>query len=189
MATAGSLQRINSPSPRLAPAAPRSVRGASAASFINSSALLSLPILLNVIDFVGYSQSGTPSPRPHRSRASHSKRLGDFPRVEQQHLTGNFRPFNSSMDQQDSPIPIASSSNGRISGKPWKLQKTPTVCVLHTFRLHICYAHRVFSSRSHLQPALKSRGFHDRMEKATKAQAVKKLQAELKEEKQTEIQR
>ncbi|KAI0286979.1 hypothetical protein BGY98DRAFT_24689 [Russula aff. rugulosa BPL654] len=74
------------------------------------------------------------------------------------------------MDQQDSPIPIASSSNGRVSGKPWKSRKTPTV-------------------RSHLQPALKSRGFHDRMEKASKAQAIKKLQAELKEEKQTEIQR
>jgi hypothetical protein len=50
-------------------------------------------------------------------------------------------------------------------------------------------SHSPFSSRSHLQPALKSRGFHDRMEKASKAQAIKKLQAELKEEKETEIQR
>jgi hypothetical protein len=44
-------------------------------------------------------------------------------------------------------------------------------------------------SRSHSRPALKSRSFDDRMEKATKAQAVKKLQTELKEEKQAEIQR
>lgn len=52
-------------------------------------------------------------------------RLAHFPRVEQQHL------FNSSMDQQDSPIPVASSSNGRVSGKPWKTRKTPTAYVLH----------------------------------------------------------
>ncbi len=44
-------------------------------------------------------------------------------------------------------------------------------------------------SRSHARPALKSKSFDDRMEKATKAQAIKKLQAELKEEKQAEIQR
>lgn len=44
-------------------------------------------------------------------------------------------------------------------------------------------------SRSHLQPALKSKGFDDRMEKASKAQAIKKLQAELKEEKEAELRR
>lgn len=44
-------------------------------------------------------------------------------------------------------------------------------------------------SRSHMQPALKSKSFDDRMEKATKAQAIKKLQVELKEEKQAETQR
>ncbi|KAH9982412.1 hypothetical protein BGW80DRAFT_23291 [Lactifluus volemus] len=74
------------------------------------------------------------------------------------------------MDQHEQPIPIASSSNGRVSGKPWKHQKAATV-------------------RSHLQPALKSNGFSNRMEKATKAQAIKKLQAELKDEKQAEIQK
>jgi rRNA-processing protein CGR1 len=68
------------------------------------------------------------------------------------------------------PIPIASSSHGKRSGKPWKLQKTPT-------------------ARSHMQPALKSKSFSDRMEKASKALAIKKLQAELKEEKEAEIQR
>lgn len=68
------------------------------------------------------------------------------------------------------PTSIASSSQGRVSGKPWKTQKTAT-------------------ARSHLQPALKSRTFSDRMEKVSKALAIKKLQAELKEEKQAEIQR
>jgi Cgr1 family protein len=46
-----------------------------------------------------------------------------------------------------------------------------------------------YISRSHQQPGLKMRSFHDRMEKASKALAIKKLQAELKEEKQAEIQR
>ncbi|KAH9985392.1 hypothetical protein BJV74DRAFT_878658 [Russula compacta] len=72
--------------------------------------------------------------------------------------------------QQDSAIPIATSSNGRASGKPWKHRKTAT-------------------ARSHLQPALKSKSFDDRMKKATKAKAIKKLQTELKEEKQADIQR
>lgn len=54
-----------------------------------------------------------------------------------QYCTGNFRPSNSSMDQQDSPIPIASSSNGRVSGKPWKTRKTPTMCVLHTMSMSV----------------------------------------------------
>jgi rRNA-processing protein CGR1 len=40
-----------------------------------------------------------------------------------------------------------------------------------------------------MQPALKPTSFDDRMEKTTKAQAIKKLQVELKEEKQAEIQR
>jgi hypothetical protein len=96
-------------------------------------------------------------------------------------------PTDSIMDHQASPIPIASSSNGRISGKPWKHSKSPTVCVLHpvSMALIVMLFH---VSRSHLQPAVKS-SFHDRMEKTTKAQAIKKLQAELKEERQAEIQR
>jgi hypothetical protein len=44
-------------------------------------------------------------------------------------------------------------------------------------------------SRSHLQPGVKSKNFGDRMEKASKTQAIKKLQAELKEEKQAEVRR
>jgi len=74
------------------------------------------------------------------------------------------------MDQQGSPVPIASSSNGRVSRKPWKQEKTAI-------------------RRSHMQPALKSTSFDDRMAKTTKARAIKKLQVELKEEKQAEIQR
>ncbi|KAI0271349.1 hypothetical protein BC834DRAFT_437684 [Gloeopeniophorella convolvens] len=73
------------------------------------------------------------------------------------------------MDPQPA-IPIATSSNGRLSGKPWKQQKSATV-------------------RSHLQPALKSKSFGDRIEKTGKTLAIKKLQTVLKEEKQAEIQR
>jgi len=95
------------------------------------------------------------------------------------------------MDQQGSPVPIASSSNGRVSGKPWKHEKTAIRCVLYPmslclFSLSLLDLH---VSRSHMQPALKSTSFDDRMVKTTKAQAIKKLQVELKEEKQAEIQR
>ncbi|KAI0307750.1 hypothetical protein B0F90DRAFT_1621831 [Multifurca ochricompacta] len=74
------------------------------------------------------------------------------------------------MAVDQSPPPIASSSRGRISGKPWKDQKTATV-------------------RSNLQPTLKSRSFTDRIEKAKKAKAIKAFQVELREEKQAEIKR
>lgn len=63
------------------------------------------------------------------------------------------------------------------------LQRTSYIS---TRRFHIQSSH---FSRSHLQPALKSKSFNDRMVKTTKALAIKKLQAELKEEKQAEIQR
>ncbi|KZV75516.1 hypothetical protein PENSPDRAFT_647062 [Peniophora sp. CONT] len=68
------------------------------------------------------------------------------------------------------PVPIASSSNGRTSGKPWKAQKAPTV-------------------RSRLMPGVKSKSWDDRMEKTKKAQAIKKLQEELKDEKQADAAR
>jgi len=88
-------------------------------------------------------------------------------------------------------IPIAGSSHGRVSGKPWKSQKTATAYVLHILSSSFClsYLPSFHFSRSHLPPALKSKSFSDRMEKATKALAIKKLQAELKEEKEAEIQR
>ncbi|KAF8973879.1 hypothetical protein BDZ97DRAFT_1912334 [Flammula alnicola] len=67
-------------------------------------------------------------------------------------------------------VPLASSSNGRVSGKPWKAPKTATV-------------------RSHLPEGVKTKSWEDRMQKTQKALAIKKLQAELKEEKQAEFQR
>ena len=54
---------------------------------------------------------------------------------------------------------------------------------------YLLYLPLLHFSRSHLPPALKSRSFSDRMERTSKALAIKKLQAELKEEKQAEIQR
>ncbi|KAL0951370.1 hypothetical protein HGRIS_008071 [Hohenbuehelia grisea] len=70
----------------------------------------------------------------------------------------------------DSTVQLASSANGRVSGKPWKLQKTAAV-------------------RSNLPDACKTKSWADRMEKTKKALAIKKLQLELKEEKQAEVAR
>jgi rRNA-processing protein CGR1 len=67
-------------------------------------------------------------------------------------------------------LSLASTSNGRVSGKPWKEQKKPTV-------------------RSHLQAGVKTKNWQDRMEKTQKALSIRKLQAELREEKQTELKR
>ncbi|KAJ3548327.1 hypothetical protein NMY22_g1308 [Coprinellus aureogranulatus] len=75
------------------------------------------------------------------------------------------------MDASEHPlVQLAASSNGRVSGKGWKLHKSATV-------------------RSHLPRGVKTKSWEDRMEKTQKEQAIKKLQAELKEEKQAEIQR
>ncbi|KIY50589.1 hypothetical protein FISHEDRAFT_71629 [Fistulina hepatica ATCC 64428] len=71
---------------------------------------------------------------------------------------------------EPSPISLGPSSGGRLSGKPWKLQKSATV-------------------RSRLFPTLKTKKWSDRTEATKKAQAIKKLQNELKEEKQAEIAR
>ncbi|KJA29289.1 hypothetical protein HYPSUDRAFT_154260 [Hypholoma sublateritium FD-334 SS-4] len=68
------------------------------------------------------------------------------------------------------PLPLASSSNGRVSGKSWKPLKTATV-------------------RSHLPDGVKTKSWEDRMKKTQKALAIKKLETELKEEKQAEFQR
>ncbi|TFK56967.1 hypothetical protein OE88DRAFT_1650502 [Heliocybe sulcata] len=62
-------------------------------------------------------------------------------------------------------LPVAPSSNGRESGKPWKSNKTATV-------------------RSTLPAGVKTKKWEDRMEKTKREAAVKKLEAELKEEKQ-----
>jgi len=70
----------------------------------------------------------------------------------------------------ESIIPLAQSSQGRVSGKPWKAPKTATV-------------------RSHLPRGVKTKTWEDRMEKTQKALAIKKLETELKEEKKAEIER
>jgi len=67
-------------------------------------------------------------------------------------------------------VPLAPSSAGRVSGKAWKYQRTATV-------------------RSMIPPSLKTKKWEDRMEKTQKAKAIKKLQDELREEKQAEITR
>ncbi|KAI5835285.1 Cgr1 family-domain-containing protein [Schizophyllum commune] len=64
-------------------------------------------------------------------------------------------------------VELASSSGGRVSGKAWKPQKKATV-------------------RSHIQEGVRTKNWEDRMEKEKKAQAIKKLQAELKEEQEAE---
>ncbi|GLB36023.1 hypothetical protein LshimejAT787_0303110 [Lyophyllum shimeji] len=67
-------------------------------------------------------------------------------------------------------VALASSSNGRVSGKSWKAPKSATV-------------------RSQLPEGVKTKRWEDRMRQTQKALAIKKLQVELHEEKQAEIQR
>ncbi|KAF8213190.1 hypothetical protein K438DRAFT_1803534 [Mycena galopus ATCC 62051] len=67
-------------------------------------------------------------------------------------------------------LPLAPSALGRVSGKSWKSQKTATV-------------------RSHLQDGVKTKSWEDRMNQTKKAQAIKKLERELKDEKQAEATR
>ncbi|KAG6878637.1 hypothetical protein C0993_001160 [Termitomyces sp. T159_Od127] len=71
----------------------------------------------------------------------------------------------------DAPVvSLTPSSNGRASGKSWKTQKTATV-------------------RSRLPQGVKTKHWDDRMRRTQQGLATKKLEAELKEEKQAEIQR
>ncbi|KAJ7492756.1 hypothetical protein FB451DRAFT_1219488 [Mycena latifolia] len=71
----------------------------------------------------------------------------------------------------DLPLPpLAPSSSGRVSGKSWKTQKTATV-------------------RSHLQAGVKTKSWEDRVAQTKKAQAIKKLETELKDEKQADVAR
>ncbi|KAG8719243.1 rRNA-processing protein cgr1 [Ceratobasidium sp. 394] len=67
-------------------------------------------------------------------------------------------------------VQLAPSSNGRVSGKGWKIQKAAT-------------------KRSYLQPGVKAKSWEDRMRKTTAANAVKKLHRELVEEKAAEAAR
>ncbi|KAJ7357222.1 hypothetical protein DFH08DRAFT_851361 [Mycena albidolilacea] len=69
-----------------------------------------------------------------------------------------------------SALPLAPSAQGRESGKSWKLPHTPTV-------------------RSHLQDGVKTKSWEDRMAKTQKAKSIKKLELELKDEKQADAAR
>ncbi|CCL98997.1 uncharacterized protein FIBRA_01005 [Fibroporia radiculosa] len=69
--------------------------------------------------------------------------------------------------QEPSPLPLATSSAGRVSGKAWKQPKSPAV-------------------RSHIPDGVKTKSWEDRMKKTQKEKAIKKLQAELSEEKKAE---
>ncbi|KAI0694875.1 hypothetical protein BC835DRAFT_1348536 [Cytidiella melzeri] len=76
----------------------------------------------------------------------------------------------STSSHEGSPISIKASSGGRVSGKPWKYQKTATV-------------------RSNIPDAVKTKRWEDRIQKTQKEKATKQVHAELKEEKQAEIKR
>ncbi|KAF5311854.1 hypothetical protein D9619_003137 [Psilocybe cf. subviscida] len=87
-------------------------------------------------------------------------------------IVGHLSLSTSTMADAES-LPVVSlnaSSNGRASGKPWKAQKSATV-------------------RSHLPEGVKTKKWEDRMAQTQKKLAIKKLQDELKEEKQAELQR
>ncbi|KAG8747249.1 rRNA-processing protein cgr1 [Ceratobasidium sp. 414] len=67
-------------------------------------------------------------------------------------------------------IQLAPSSNGRASGKGWKVRKVAT-------------------RRSYLQPGVKAKSWEDRMRKTATENVVKKLHKELVEEKAGEAAR
>ncbi|KAI0734586.1 Cgr1 family-domain-containing protein [Fomitopsis betulina] len=69
-----------------------------------------------------------------------------------------------------SALPLAPSSSGRVSGKSWKHQKSAIV-------------------RTMLPDGVKSKSWDDRMQKAQKEKAIKKLQTELSEEKRADKER
>jgi rRNA-processing protein CGR1 len=85
-------------------------------------------------------------------------------------------------------VSLASSSNGRLSGKPWKARKSATVCVQIPL-LDDVYLTALYRSRSNIPEGVKTKKWEDRMEKTKKATAIKKLQNELKDEKLAEITR
>ncbi|KAF8516396.1 hypothetical protein JB92DRAFT_2910904 [Gautieria morchelliformis] len=68
------------------------------------------------------------------------------------------------------PVELRGSSGGRVSGKGWKHSKSAT-------------------RRSHLPAGVKARTWEERMEKEKKEGAIKKLEQELKEEKNAEFTR
>jgi hypothetical protein len=91
-------------------------------------------------------------------------------------------------DSAQTPVPLGASSGGRASGKPWKSTKTATVFAARCFRC-IQSGSYCSSRRSHLLPVLKTTKWEERMEKTKREAAIKKLQQELKDEKQADITR
>lgn len=82
---------------------------------------------------------------------------------------------------------LNSTSAGRVSGKNWKEPKSATRSVFGgTFlsvRLFLLELYR----RSHLSEGLRTKSWEERRRKDTQAAATKKLENELKEERQAEI--
>ncbi|KDQ07695.1 hypothetical protein BOTBODRAFT_38594 [Botryobasidium botryosum FD-172 SS1] len=68
------------------------------------------------------------------------------------------------------PVDLRATSAGRTSGKNWKLQKSAT-------------------KRSHLPEGVRTKSWEERMAKTTREAAIKKLEKEMKEEKQAEADR
>jgi rRNA-processing protein CGR1 len=91
------------------------------------------------------------------------------------------------MSDVQAVVSLASSSNGRESGKSWKSQKTATVYA--TLSAYIIVSELKKPRRTHLPDGVKAKNWEDRMQKTARARAIKKLQAELKDEKLSEIQR
>jgi rRNA-processing protein CGR1 len=83
-------------------------------------------------------------------------------------------------------IPLTSSSHGRVSGKSWKAQKSATLYVLYYTPCGL----KIIQKFSRTQCSAGHRSnFEERMKKTTKANAAKKLETELKTEKNAEKQR
>ena len=89
------------------------------------------------------------------------------------------------------PVPLPSSAAGRTSGKGWKDQKTPTVFV--SARKRIATGLTTNLSPSAYSRSQQSEGhktkWQERMNRTKKELAVKKLQQELRQEKEDDRRR
>jgi len=87
-------------------------------------------------------------------------------------------------------IELNNSAHGRVSGKGWKLEKAATRYVLHwiAFQRHVTQFTISLYRRTQMADSLKT-PWQERMEKTKREKAIKKLQQELKEEKQADITR
>jgi hypothetical protein len=104
------------------------------------------------------------------------------------HTSSSFRLRSRvflTMDAQT--IPLSSSANGRVSAKNWKLQRGATV--YHPPSCLRASESSPPSSRSHMSPALRTKSWQSRIDQATKAKAIKKLEQELRDEKIADLSR